>query len=104
MRRTTLYTSVMPLGSLPTASWAPNSPANVQKLATKVGRMGDSFQTTLSGPLVSIILPVRDGESAIGDTLESSLSQGSRRIGVIVDDGSPYGIRRKDSCGAVAQV
>ena len=40
-------------------------------------------------PLVSIVLPVRDGESFIGDTLESALCQTYRNIDVIVvDDGS----------------
>src|SRR6267378_894238 len=52
-------------------------------LATKVCRMVDK------DPLVSVILPVRDGESSIGDTLESALGQTYRNIEVIVvDDGS----------------
>src|SRR5712691_3975429 len=52
-------------------------------LATKVCRMVDK------GPLVSVILPVRDGESSIGDTLESALGQTYQNIEVIVvDDGS----------------
>ena len=41
------------------------------------------------GPLVSVILPVRDGESFIGDTLESALGQTYRNLEVVVvDDGS----------------
>src|SRR5258705_9340291 len=52
-------------------------------LATKVCRMADN------GPLVSVILPVRDGESFIGDTLESALGQTYRNLEVVVvDDGS----------------
>jgi len=40
-------------------------------------------------PLVSIIVPVRDGESFIGDALESALGQTYRNIEVVVvDDGS----------------
>jgi glycosyltransferase involved in cell wall biosynthesis len=40
-------------------------------------------------PLVSIIVPVRDGEAFIGDTLESALGQSYRNTEVIVvDDGS----------------
>ena len=40
-------------------------------------------------PLVSIIVAVRDGESSIGDTLESALGQTYRNIEVVVvDDGS----------------
>jgi glycosyltransferase involved in cell wall biosynthesis len=42
-----------------------------------------------NGPLVSVILPVRDGESFIGETLESALGQSYGNIEVIVvDDGS----------------
>jgi glycosyltransferase involved in cell wall biosynthesis len=42
-----------------------------------------------NGPLVSIIVPVRDGEAFIGDTLESALGQTYRNTEVIVvDDGS----------------
>ena len=40
-------------------------------------------------PLVSVILPVRDGESFIGDTLDSALGQTHRNLEVVVvDDGS----------------
>jgi len=45
-------------------------------------------------PLVSIILPVRDGEASIGDTLASALGQTYSRIEVVVvDDGSRDGTR-----------
>jgi len=37
--------------------------------------MGDSPKTKGVDPLVSIIVPVRDGESCIGDTLESALGR-----------------------------
>jgi glycosyltransferase involved in cell wall biosynthesis len=51
--------------------------------------MSDSPKTTRVEPLVSIIVPVRDGESCIGDTLESALGQTYRNIEVVVvDDGS----------------
>ena len=45
--------------------------------------------TKVLEPLVSIILPVRDGEPFIGETLESALGQTYRNIEVVVvDDGS----------------
>jgi glycosyltransferase involved in cell wall biosynthesis len=56
--------------------------------------MSDSPQTMRVEPLVSIIVPVRDGESCIGDTLESALGQTYGNIEVVVvDDGSRDGTR-----------
>jgi glycosyltransferase involved in cell wall biosynthesis len=51
--------------------------------ATKVCRVVDNE------PLISIIVPVRDGEAFIGDTLQSALGQTYRNTElIIVDDGS----------------
>src|SRR5206468_1498575 len=57
-------------------------------LATKVCRMADK------PPLVSVILPVCDGASFVGDTLASALGQTYRHLEVVVvDDGSRDGTR-----------
>jgi glycosyltransferase involved in cell wall biosynthesis len=45
-------------------------------------------------PLVSVIVPVRDGESSIGDTLASAVGQTYQHVEIIVvDDGSRDGTR-----------
>jgi glycosyltransferase involved in cell wall biosynthesis len=49
----------------------------------------------LTGPLVSVVLVVRDGERYIGEAIESVLAQDYRPIElVVVDDGSSDGTRR----------
>src|SRR5947207_3624272 len=56
--------------------------------ATKVSRMSDNL------PLVSVIVPVRDGESSIGDTLASAVGQTYEHLEIlVVDDGSRDGTR-----------
>src|SRR6476660_2370013 len=58
------------------------------RLVTKVCRMADKQ------PLVSVVLPVHDGESSIAATLESAVGQTYRNTEiVVVDDGSRDGTR-----------
>lgn len=51
--------------------------------------------TSTSSPLVSVVVPVYNGERYIGEAIESALAQTCRRIEVIViDDGSTDGTAR----------
>jgi glycosyltransferase involved in cell wall biosynthesis len=58
----------------------------------------------VDNPLVSIILPVRDGESSIAATLESAAGQtyGNTEI-IVVDDGSRDGTRAIVEAGGASK-